>query len=441
MNKLFRLCAALCLIAGVSIFSVACGDDNNNGNGNDCASDEEFVSIDTGSGPVEACYQVCSSDSDCTTNPDATCSSGYCVETGTTDGDAGNNDTGDDDTGGGLNCADDEVEANPLGEGAACYATCTDDSTCTGAETCEALGDGTQICLELPTGNATCTDILNCTSSCAQNDNQCFNDCFYDGTADAQDAFVAINECYSENNCQDGECFRANCQAEIDTCAGCTGDEVEVNFECLVPCTDDSSCTETGESCQAGYFLEGQESYCDIDMSDLGDACAGDGDCPATDLPQGSGFCITEAQQPDFVGGYCVAAPCQLAPGNQFNYGPSTGCGLQAICIPQTQSGQTIGLCLPLCQSADECRSGTDVDQYTCSIFSKDETTGAVVGTCDPACSTDADCASQDGSTQGRCNDKGYCESPCDGSGTCDQQGGTCVDVDGTEYCQFETAN
>jgi hypothetical protein len=433
MNSILRLCAILCLFAGVAAFGIGCGDDNNEGGGDDCPSGQVSAEI----GGVADCYETCEGDSDCsgggTCQSTANSDTSVCVGgSGNNGADAGNNGTdGGDNNDAGLQCGTDEVAANPLGEGEACFATCTETADCSGNEECQELNDGSAICFETPTGDASCSDIIGCIGGCGEQDAQCQNECFFAGTADSQDTYETMLTC-ANTNCaqsQDPNCFRDNCQAEVDACAGCTGDELEINFQCATPCTEGGSECGASEECVQPYLGLTDQMVCSYSPDSFGEACTDASECGGPDpeqVAQGQGYCNTQAP-----GGECWAIGCNF--GSQ--YGPGTGCGLEGICFEQPQqTGESVGLCQLLCREQSDCPRG-ETDDFSCRIVQEVE--GERTGICGASCGSNADCTFQGttGEIQGQCNHLGYCELPCDGSGDCADSGGTC---DANDFCVFD---
>ena len=183
-------------------------------------------------------------------------------------------------------------------------------------------------------------------------------------------------------------------------------------------------------------------------MSALGDTCQEDGECPAPDSDVavgGQSGCVDEFQGTTYPGGSCFAQGCTVPDGQSVAYGPDTGCGMQALCFASESGG---GVCQALCHSVDDCRTGENIDSYTCSILQKAED-GTLTGLCGTACETNEDCSgttSTGDPISGRCNSKGYCESECDPSvsdeeSDCVGSGGTCEESSESGeggYCVFE---
>jgi hypothetical protein len=440
-NVILRLCTTLCVIAAFAAFGAGCGDDSNNGSGDDCPSGQVMASVSNG---PEQCYESCEVGTDCS-EAGASCNSGVCIGGGTSNGaDAGNDDTGGGGGDTGLQCGSDEVAANPFGQGETCYATCTDESTCVDAEECLELNDGTMACIEIPTGDSSCAELSECSGSCAQDDAACQNDCFVNATSEAQDASNTMNSCISDN-CGDATtqeevvaCADENCSTEINACIACESGDVDLTrgfgFACTTVCTEGGGECTGDETCQSPILGDPTSMFCAHDMSKLADACAGNPDCPTPDVPGGQPFCVAESQDASLVGGFCYAAGCQFGANGQ-GYGLNSGCGLEAICIEQADgNGGTVGICVPLCSEVEDCRD-TDLESYTCSIIQKSGETS--VGTCGTACTDATDCEGPEGNAGGRCNATSYCEFPCAGDGSCAEAGGAC---DGEDFCVFEAA-
>jgi hypothetical protein len=82
------------------------------------------------------------------------------------------------------------------------------------------------------TGTKTCSQIDQCYSSCGQQDETCFNTCFYQGSADGQQKMDALEQCDNaayggqcQSQCQSGEsqcnaCIDQACSVQIKACFG-----------------------------------------------------------------------------------------------------------------------------------------------------------------------------------------------------------------------------
>ena len=62
----------------------------------------------------------------------------------------------------------------------------------------------------------TCAAVFDCASPCA--DSACEDACLARGSAEAQQAALAVAKCFNDNQCTDAPCLSAHCQAELDGC-------------------------------------------------------------------------------------------------------------------------------------------------------------------------------------------------------------------------------
>lgn len=77
------------------------------------------------------------------------------------------------------------------------------------------------------TGELGCDELSACADLCETecgNDQDCLDVCnvvcFYEGTADAQEAYDALVTCAEDNGCTDDMCLMDNCDAELGACFG-----------------------------------------------------------------------------------------------------------------------------------------------------------------------------------------------------------------------------
>jgi hypothetical protein len=423
MKMTLRLCALLCLVAGLSAFGLACGDDGGGGgNGSDCEDDELYATV----GDETGCFTVCTGDAECGggTCEQANEDTSICVGGSSNNNngpDAGNNNNGPD-TGNNNNGPDTgNNNTNPdTGNNN------TNPDTGNNNTNPDTGNNST-----LPS-DQTCPEVLDCFGTCGQGDQGCLSDCIDSGTPEAQGQVDDLLTC-AENNCPDGSepgCVQEECGAEFDACADCASGEVAIGFECSTTCSTDGDCG-SDERCTEGYFGIADQSVCAYHPESLADTCTADGDCGPADpdvAPGGFGVCADDTQGggPDNT---CYAVGCN--PGAEgVDYGLQTGCGLEGLCLDQ----QGTGLCLHMCDEQSDCPRGDSAD-YSCRILAGGDNAW---GICDLACGSDDDCVFDDGSggeIQGRCNAKGYCETPCAGDGSCADAGGTC---DSDDICVYE---
>lgn len=67
-----------------------------------------------------------------------------------------------------------------------------------------------------PARPLTCAAIFNCTLPC--NDEPCTDACLASGSAEGQNAALALAKCYTDNKCADATCLQTKCQASVDAC-------------------------------------------------------------------------------------------------------------------------------------------------------------------------------------------------------------------------------
>lgn len=232
--------------------------------------------------------------------------------------------------------------------------------------------------------------------------------------------------CDADGDCTDGVCVTPDLQAEFtggyctnlgcQTDGDCSGDgsceQIDGGSACFDTCNTDADCrTSEGYVCNTNTF---DTSVCvpgggngTPGNGDAGGACMTDADCG----PAGYGFCITEAIDPEFTGGYCATAiDC------------STGtCGGDNICIPLFQDGTTA--CIDGCTTDTDCRTGyscQDISQNGSGVLSCLPAPAPVTGETGIACTSDMDCDAAEiciGEDDGFPG--GYCSRQCQSDAEC----------------------
>lgn len=287
---------------------------------------------------------------------------------------------------------------------------------------CEAAGDcdqvdGSPTCLKMPEGY--------CSTDCAGDG---LFDCDTESICDqlGDQAFFCLDGCLTDNG--SGDCrddYRCSARPDV---SNFDGREVGV---CVPTCKADSDC-EAGRRCDTGSgncVQRGQVA--------TGGACSNNNSC-------NGGLCITADT---FREGYCSARcgsqfqGCE--PGSQCGelFGESVcldSCGGDADCrqgegykcrqigTRKNQDGDDVAVkvCVPRCQSNDECEDGDHCDA---------ESGDCVAGAADPNplgafCDGDGDCETGECITDGDWP-RGYCTSGC---GDCD---GVCGSTPSGDRC------
>ncbi|MDB4938929.1 MAG: hypothetical protein JWP87_5901 [Labilithrix sp.] len=63
-----------------------------------------------------------------------------------------------------------------------------------------------------------CSGIFDCAGACAD-DKACEDNCLAQGSPASQDAANGLVKCATDNACADADCFKTNCEAELQACA------------------------------------------------------------------------------------------------------------------------------------------------------------------------------------------------------------------------------
>ncbi|MFW6054243.1 MAG: hypothetical protein ACOC9J_05465 [Persicimonas sp.] len=324
----------------------------------------------------------------------------------------------------GLDCSEGTVAADPFGEGEACYASCTEANDCEEGKQCV-----DSICIESPSEDLDCAEVISCIADCDESDSDCRDACLSNGSPQGEGLARELLECF-ERNCPEGEpeCLAEQCKSEMDSCADCSENQVPVGLECMAPCETNADC-DTDQQCTEPYFqlTEGQK-VCSYHPENLSGPCSENDECGGPDpeiIDDGGEMCSSNEELST-----CLAVGCNPDP----SYGPNTGCGLEAVCHEEGN----LSFCIALCREQSDCPDN-NADETSCRIVQEDDE--GRVGVCEPSCSGDDDCILDDGSgdmQEGRCNNQGYCEVPCADSDDCGDKGGTC-DTDG--FCVFDDAS
>ncbi|MGM0574380.1 MAG: hypothetical protein ACQEXJ_01420 [Myxococcota bacterium] len=170
--------------------------------------------------------------------------------------------------------------------GDGCGGTC---GTCGAGETC---ASGT--CEGGTTTGLDCPGILECVNGCS--DEACAQACVEDGSSTGQSEFLALNQCFADNGCEDSLCAAENCayqnaecnfdQAGTGSCSGIV--------ECQQGCTTgDSECVY---GCYHQASVSAQASLIALNQC-IGHYC-----------PQGGDTCVEGAvQDPEQCGTFASA--------------------------------------------------------------------------------------------------------------------------------------
>ena len=176
--------------------------------------------------------------------------------------------------------------------------------------------------------------------------------------------------------------------------------------------------------------------------ANVGDICTDTAQCDSGDLLWGECFGEYDTDGELLGDGICTAGSCYVPdniPHGSINV--DGGCGDGNGCLAyEQQPGDFLAFCVDTCESNDDCDTGSAC-QLVGYLYDTDSSTTSPqpVGAarmCSQACDADGDCGADS-----RCNDDGICEFSCDqpgGDTFCADIGGTCVDDDGTEYCELD---
>src|SRR5690606_8302213 len=91
-----------------------------------------------------------------------------------------------------------------------------------------------------------CGDAVACAVGCG-GDQLCEADCYLESTGLAQAQLDAIDQCATDNNCQDQQCVADNCNDELQSCIGGMSDTLPCPLiaGCLINCDGDPACEAT----------------------------------------------------------------------------------------------------------------------------------------------------------------------------------------------------
>ncbi|MCA9558834.1 MAG: hypothetical protein KC583_09755 [Myxococcales bacterium] len=148
-----------------------------------------------------------------------------------------------------------------------------------------------------PSGDLTCAELNGCLNDCSDDDQDCVNACFTMSSPEGNDQFQATLECIRAAGCAggDGDCQRANCQAELDACLGGPaqpmgeGTCLELNM-CLSPCAGDQTCVD---ACYVAASPEAFAAYQAANQCIQDAGCmSGDTECQQTNCSDAIGACL-----------------------------------------------------------------------------------------------------------------------------------------------------
>jgi hypothetical protein len=322
--------------------------------------------------PGGYCSATCSSDTDC--GVDGICQDGACVLSCASNADCRAGYTCQNffasgpqvcapATGGkpGATCAADSDCVAGIGgaqcaldlPGGYCVSGCQTDAGCPAGSVCEQ-----GVCLDSCTVNADCRAGYECYNAFGSTRPICGP--VANGAGAVGDACATISDCaggqrgtcLNDDQWTGGYCLISGCDAQNPCPAGSHCgfiDPATGQGACVKDCTTDAQCRGAGYACYNGDMAGPNECMpAATGTGAVGAACDTIVDCAGGQY----GFCLTEAAQPDFVGGYC-SIDCT-----------TTGmCPAGAACVtvdPQTGSR----ICLDTCTSDAQCRNS-----YSCLPF------------------------------------------------------------------------
>ncbi len=192
-----------------------------------------------------------------------------------------------------------------------------------------------------------CNGIYECFGECPQGDRDCLDDCFGQGSSEAQSQVNAIGQCAQDNQCQDGACVESNCPQEV---AACNGENTNGG-------NHGGSASDSGNLSCADIF----ECYGQCARGDQGclDACERSGTAAAQSQVNAIGSCIerNQCQDSGCVDRMCAneVADCDDTPSS----GPSGSTqepNLGGGSSPDTSSGTQT--CLDVFECFETCAEG-----------------------------------------------------------------------------------
>lgn len=215
-------------------------------------------------------------------------------------------------------------------QGGACLKTCATTADCRMGDECFAAFGGATVCAPVGGGMGAIGDACANTTSCAGGQaGSCLLDEQWTG------GYCLISGCDAQNPCPSG----SHC-GYVDPATS--------KGACVKDCAMDSDCRGVGYACYNGDMAGANECLpAATGAGAVGATCTTLTDCSGGQ----SGFCLTEAAQPEFAGGYC-SIDCTA----------SGMCPAGAACTTVGMMGERI--CLDSCTTDNDCRNG-----YTCDVF------------------------------------------------------------------------
>ena len=279
----------------------------------------------------------------------------------------------------------------------------------------------TETCFPRVTGTASCEDVSTCLSGCSSNDETCQVSCFESGTEEAQDQFLAINECLGE------ECGSIN---DSQAYYQCIQDRCADRYRACYPPDD---CRLTGGDCPSGTAC-----YPGI----VGSVCF-----PSQDVQLDQPCTPLDGELICADGLICIRGTCSAFCLSEAD------CDNGVSCEQPIFRGEEVGICSCIDQDGDGVCAADDCDDSNDRLgISEPERCGDGVdnncdGSVDEGCETcedsdgdgyclgELDCDDRDASTHTnaaeRCGDgvdnncNGVIDEDCDG----------CIDADGDGFC------
>ena len=112
-------------------------------------------------------------------------------------------------------------------------------------------------------GDLSCSGIFDCYYSCDENDHDCYDRCYDEGTLTAQDQVWAYYDCWEETGCQDWQCMEQECSSAFNDCFGGgdqTWSEDPGDLKCyeIIDCFN--RCGADDQSCYEDCIFQGTEA-------------------------------------------------------------------------------------------------------------------------------------------------------------------------------------
>ena len=238
------------------------------------------------------------------------------------------------------------------------------------------------------TGSQTCGMVLECMGRCDPNQSSCPENCFYAGTAQAQQSYNTLATCNNNQACQgDANCIAQRCYQEAYSCDprlvtpqsnpgqntqnSSTQGQLSGTSDCRGVLQCMNGCSPSDQACLEGCFYRGtaqaQNAFNALNTCNYNQGCQGDGNCIAQ-------RCYQEAYSCDPA---LVAAQQSSGPNTQS--GGTGDCSYLATCL----NGCYDATCQDQCVANS---SQTALTQYNnlanCSNNSRCTTTECVESSC-----------------------------------------------------------